>query len=78
MVSKKTIMTAVDLLNMDQCEMASRITILENRVASLERTSTPKETPPKVLKTAKKGKAEKKPTKKVVKKNKVGRPRKTK
>lgn len=78
MVSKKTIMTAVDLLNMDQCEMASRITILENRVASLERTSTPKETPPKVLKTAKKGKAEKKPAKKVVKNSKAGRPRKTK
>lgn len=71
MVSKRTIIGAVEVLNMDQCELASRIANLEKKVESLEKAAKVKPAKVKVLNTAPKGRGAKEKAKK-----KVGRPRK--
>lgn len=78
MVSKKTIINAIDMLNMDQCEMADRLLNLEIKVHSLE-SKLRAMIPPAEVKSAPKAKASKKtsPKKKIVKRP-VGRPRKNK
>lgn len=71
MVSKRTIIGAVEVLNMDQCELASRIANLEKKVESLEKAAKVKPAKVKVLNTAPKGRGAKEKAKK-----KAGRPRK--
>lgn len=59
MVSKKVIINAIDMLNMDQCEMAERIKALENQVATLNGKLKSMIAPPKTVKTATKTKMSK-------------------
>lgn len=79
MVSKKTIINAIDMLNMDQCELADRVLNLEIRVSSLESKFRSMVAPadvksaPKMGKTSPAKKTAKKATKKVAKRP-VGRP----
>lgn len=79
MVSKKTIINAIDMLNMDQCELADRVLNLEIRVSSLEskfRSMIPPaevKSAPKMSKTSPAKKTAKKAAKKVTKRP-VGRP----
>ena len=82
MVSKRTIVNAIDLLNMDQCELADRVVMLEKEVATLNGKLKSLVAAPKILKTAPKSKMSKEPvakkaTKKASKKvtkRPVGRP----
>lgn len=78
MVSKRTIVNAIDLLNMDQCELADRVVMLEKEVATLNGKLKSLVTPPKTLKTAPKSKMSKEPVSKKGAKKTAKRPIKKK